>query len=43
MIHHSDWTVQMIEGTPSFTAPYFVDPGQTPRRNRYHLGLTKKL
>ncbi|ALO66456.1 hypothetical protein AS189_08050 [Arthrobacter alpinus] len=42
-IHHSDWTVEMIDGTPSFTAPYFIDPSQTPRRNRYHRCLTKKL
>lgn len=41
LIHHSDWTMKLITGTPYFTAPYLVDPSQTPRRNTYHHGLPK--
>lgn len=41
-IHHSDWTMKMIDGTPHFIAPYLVDPSQTPRRNTYHHGLLIK-
>jgi hypothetical protein len=39
LIHHSDWTMKLINGTPHFTAPYLIDPTQTPRRNTYHHGL----
>lgn len=41
MMHNSDWTMSMVNGTPYFTAPYMVDPAQTPRRNNYHHGLTQ--
>jgi hypothetical protein len=41
LIHHSDWTLKLINGTPYFTAPYLKDPTQTPRRNTYHHGLPK--
>ncbi|MGP9504434.1 HNH endonuclease, partial [Specibacter sp. AOP5-B1-6] len=30
LIHHSDWTMKLITGTPYFTAPYLIDPSQTP-------------
>ncbi|WP_425861272.1 DUF222 domain-containing protein [Arthrobacter sp. TWP1-1] len=41
LVHHSDWTLELIDGTPYFTAPYLKDPAQTPRRNTYHHGLPK--
>jgi uncharacterized protein DUF222 len=31
-----DWTCQMINGTPHWTPPHWIDPTQTPRRNRTH-------
>jgi adhesin HecA-like repeat protein len=39
--HHREhprlgWTCQMIHGTPHWTAPHWIDPTQTPRRNRSH-------
>ena len=41
LIHHSDWTMTITYGTPTFTAPYLIDPTQTPRRNTYHHGQPK--
>ena len=41
LIHHSEWTLALVQGTPCFTAPYLIDPTQTPRRNTYHHGLSK--
>lgn len=41
LIHHSEWSLALIHGTPCFTAPYLIDPTQTPRRDTYHHGLTK--
>ncbi|MHA7176706.1 HNH endonuclease signature motif containing protein [Arthrobacter sp. Sr24] len=43
LIHHSDWVLEIVNGTPTFTAPYFIDPSQTPRSNTYHRGLTKNI
>ena len=39
--HHREhpslgWTCRMINGTPHWTPPTWIDPGQTPRRNRVH-------
>jgi hypothetical protein len=39
--HHREhpklgWTCQMINGTPHWTPPTWIDPTQTPRRNRTH-------
>ena len=42
LLHHSCWTMKMIDGTPYFIAPYLIDPSQTPRRNTYHHGLLSK-
>ena len=41
LIHTTDWTMELIGGTPHFTPPYLIDPTQTPRRNTYHHGLPK--
>ena len=30
------WTCRMINGNPHWTAPHWLDPTQTPRRNRIH-------
>jgi len=35
LIHKEQWTIQMRSGIPWFIPPPHVDPGQTPRRNRY--------
>jgi hypothetical protein len=35
LIHKEQWTIQMRSGVPWFIPPPHVDPGQTPRRNRY--------
>ncbi len=39
--HHREhptlgWTCHMIDGTPHWTPPAWIDPTQTPRRNRTH-------
>jgi len=39
--HHREhpglgWTCQMTDGIPYWTAPTWIDPTQTPRRNRMH-------
>lgn len=36
LLHRTDWTITMIHGTPYYTPPYHLDPGQKPRRNTYH-------
>ncbi|MHA7269048.1 HNH endonuclease signature motif containing protein [Arthrobacter sp. HLT1-20] len=41
LLHHSDWSVTLKNGTPYFTAPYLLDPSQTPRRNYFHHGLIR--
>ncbi|MDJ0314780.1 HNH endonuclease signature motif containing protein, partial [Arthrobacter sp. H35-D1] len=41
LIHHSEWRLELVQGTPTFTAPYLIDPIQTSRRNTYHHGLNK--
>ncbi|WP_449372344.1 DUF222 domain-containing protein [Arthrobacter psychrolactophilus] len=40
-IHHSDWSMELIHGTPFFTAPYLLDPSETLRRNTFHHGLPR--
>uniref|UniRef100_UPI0022BA0A44 HNH endonuclease n=1 Tax=Arthrobacter sp. HY1533 TaxID=2970919 RepID=UPI0022BA0A44 len=40
LLHNSEWTVELINGTPWFTPPWIIDHTQTPRRNTYHHGLT---
>ena len=42
LLHNSTWHATLINGTPHYTAPYPLDPQQTPRRNHYHHGLPKK-
>ena len=42
LLHNSNWNAALINGTPHYTAPYLLDPQQTPRRNNYHHGLPKK-
>ncbi|MDJ0315047.1 hypothetical protein QMG25_17630, partial [Arthrobacter sp. H35-D1] len=42
LLHNSNWNATLIHGTPHYTAPYLLDPQQTPRRNHYHHGLPKK-
>jgi Domain of unknown function (DUF222) len=42
--HHREhptlrWTCRMINGTPHWTPPRWIDPDQTPRRNRVHEPL----
>jgi len=46
--HHREhaklgWTCQMINGIPHWTAPRWLDPHQTPRRNRAHQVLVIHL
>ena len=31
LIHHDQWTVQMINGRPEYTPPRWIDPHQRPR------------
>lgn len=40
-IHHTQWSMELFQGTPFFTAPYLLDPSQTPRRNTFHHGLPR--
>ncbi len=38
LIHKSEWKVQIAQdGLPEFTAPAYLDPAGTPRRNTMHL------
>ncbi|WP_425353746.1 HNH endonuclease signature motif containing protein [Arthrobacter stackebrandtii] len=39
LLHNSQWTLQLITGTPYYTPPPTIDPTQTPLRNTYHHGL----
>ena len=41
LLHHTDWSVQLLQGTPFFTAPYLLDPSETLRRNTFHHGLPR--
>ncbi|WP_232837139.1 HNH endonuclease signature motif containing protein, partial [Lentzea terrae] len=36
LIHHSEWTVRMVHGTPTFYPPAWLDPQRRPRRNLLH-------
>jgi hypothetical protein len=31
VIHHSQWTVAIVDGRPQFTPPAWLDPLQRPR------------
>ncbi|GAA4910552.1 uncharacterized protein DUF222 [Actinomycetospora succinea] len=31
LLHHGHWTIQMINGRPWFTPPWFIDPARRPR------------
>jgi hypothetical protein len=33
LIHRSDWQVELVNNTPVFTSPTYVDPLQQPRHN----------
>ncbi len=35
-VHHRGWQVRLAEGHPEFIPPRWIDPTQTPRRNRLH-------
>ncbi len=35
-IHHHGWTARIHHGQPEFLPPPWIDPAQTPRRNRHH-------
>ena len=35
-IHHHGWQARIDQGLPEFIPPPWIDPGQTPRRNRLH-------
>jgi hypothetical protein len=35
----SGWTCQMINGTPHWTPPTWIDPDRRPRRNYVHTGI----
>ncbi len=39
LIHHTDWTVEMINGQPVFRPPRYIDPDRTPLRNQLHPRL----
>ena len=36
LIHHSQWTVRMVHGIPTFYPPAWLDPHRRPRRNLLH-------
>ncbi|WP_199432069.1 HNH endonuclease signature motif containing protein [Qaidamihabitans albus] len=36
MLHHTEWSVRMIDGRPWYTPPAYVDPQRLPRRNTVH-------
>ncbi|WP_439660370.1 DUF222 domain-containing protein [Lentzea sp. HUAS TT2] len=33
LIHQSEWEVRLLDGTPTFTPPAWLDPTRTPRTN----------
>ncbi|HEY2174993.1 MAG TPA: DUF222 domain-containing protein, partial [Mycobacteriales bacterium] len=35
-IHHHGWQARIVDGLPEFLPPPWIDPTQTPRRNRLH-------
>lgn len=35
LIHEGQWAVESLHGIPWFRPPKYLDPGRTPRRNRY--------
>ena len=35
-LDHNNWTATMINGTPHYIPPPWIDPDQVPRRNRLH-------
>lgn len=39
LLHRSDWTVELIDGTPWYTPPWSVERSRTRLRNNYHHGL----
>lgn len=39
LIHRTDWTIKLINGTPYFTPPYHLDPSSKKRRNNYHHSI----
>lgn len=36
LIHTSTWQLSLVQGTPTFTPPYILDPQQRPRHNNFH-------
>jgi hypothetical protein len=37
-VHHDHWTVEILNGLPTFTPPRWIDPNQTPRQHtRYRI------
>jgi hypothetical protein len=41
LIHTGHWTLQMRAGVPYVTAPSWIDPTRTPRRNTLHDAETE--
>ncbi|TCO60642.1 HNH endonuclease [Actinocrispum wychmicini] len=39
LVHHSDWSIEMVDGRPWFVPPVYVDASRTPRRNELHAPL----
>ncbi|WP_163511382.1 HNH endonuclease signature motif containing protein [Fodinicola acaciae] len=38
ILHHNQWTIQMLNGVPYFVPPASIDPTQTPiRHTRYSM------
>ncbi|WP_163511899.1 hypothetical protein [Fodinicola acaciae] len=38
ILHHSQWSIQMLDGVPHFVPPAYIDPTQTPiRHTRYSM------
>lgn len=36
LMHNSQWSLELVHGTPTFTPPYRLDPQQVPRQNNFH-------
>ncbi len=36
LIHHSEWEVKLLHGTPTFIPPSWLDPARRPRTNTAH-------
>ncbi|HVX46494.1 MAG TPA: DUF222 domain-containing protein [Mycobacteriales bacterium] len=41
LIHRAHWQIRMIDGTPHYVPPRWIDPDQVPRRNHLHHAPTR--